>query len=135
MEAGQRGKHARGAPLLCHQHPAGLPPQGAVAAHSGVTPFSTTQLRAVFPNRPREPPGVFPTSAPRIHLLSQRVKGFAWLGNLCNLEVYLSQVALTKLPLEILPKGRVCRKDLGALVNGKLSESVHKVRVCPSYAP
>lgn len=59
----------------------------------------------------------------------------AWLGNPCNLEGHFSQVALTKLPLGIWPKGGVCRKDLGALVNGKLGESVCKVRVCLSWAP
>lgn len=59
----------------------------------------------------------------------------AWLRNPCNLEGHFFQAALIKLSLEILPKGRVCPKDLGALVNGKLSESVHNVRVCLSCAP
>lgn len=31
-----------------------------------------------------------------------------------NLEGHFSQVALSKLPLGIVPKGRVYRKDLGA---------------------
>lgn len=65
----------RWAPLPCHQCPAGLPPEGAVAAHSGVMPISMAQLPAAFHNRPWEPPGVFPTPAPRTHLLSERVKG------------------------------------------------------------
>lgn len=43
-------------------------------------------------------------------------------------------MALTKPLLGTWPQDRICRKDLGDLVNGKLSESVYKRRVCLSWA-
>lgn len=64
-EAGPRGERAREgrwAPLLAHQHLAGL------------APISTAQSPAAFHNRPWGPPGVFPTLAPKTHLFFQRVK-------------------------------------------------------------
>lgn len=120
----------RWAPLPSHQHPAGFAPAGATVAHSGVTPVSMAQLPAAH-------------QVSSLHLLQghicfpkgSSVEGSLPLGHPCNLEGRFSQVALKKLPLGSWPKGRHCRKDLGALVNGKLSESVCKVRVCLSWAP
>lgn len=55
-------------------------PAGATAAHGRVMPISMAQSPVAFHSRPWGSPSVFPTLAPRTHLIFQRVRVEGSLG-------------------------------------------------------